>query len=60
MAIINQEEIKGYHFPNELVCTDCIEDAEMVDAKYDEILILTELERDENIYFCDRCKGRLI
>lgn len=57
MGIINGEDIRGYRIGGELVCCDCITNAE--DNAITEEDVLTEAEDSEILLFCDRCKKRL-
>jgi hypothetical protein len=60
MGIVNQEEIRGYQLEKgAIICTECIEVEEAGGVDEDEILTEVDVDKDEKIYFCDRCKKRL-
>ena len=56
---IKKENIVGYWFDEEIVCTDCINDNELEDITQDEII--TENDRIEDVMiFCDRCNKLIL
>jgi hypothetical protein len=56
---IKKEDIIGYWFDREIVCTDCINDNELEDITQDEIITEEDCNTDEMI-FCDRCKKLIL
>jgi hypothetical protein len=56
---VKKEDIIGYWFEREIVCTDCINDNELEDITQDEII--TENDSSEDVMiFCDRCNKLII
>jgi len=59
MAIIEEEDIRGFHVSELIVCTDCVTEEEDVTAKRTAIIDREEMETSNARYFCDRCDKRL-
>ena len=62
MSIIEKENISGCTFiaNSETVCIDCLTEEEWSNLTENEILLQDSLEESEAVYFCDRCKKRLV
>jgi hypothetical protein len=62
MGMIKAEDVVGYwtgYQDREIVCTNCITDAEMKDISEGQIITDSEREYEGNLFFCDRCKKRI-
>lgn len=60
MGIINVESIVAYTIDGDLVCTDCVTQAEETEILEDDIITEDSPRYSgDNIVFCDRCKKRL-
>jgi hypothetical protein len=60
MGYIKPEEICGYNLDNEIVCTGCIDSEDFIDdLPIKDIITNDDVDKDDGIYFCDRCKERL-
>ncbi len=59
MGVINTEDIVGYWIEQECVCRDCVSKEEAARASQDDIITAEEVDSGDNLYFCDRCKGRI-
>ena len=59
MGTIKQDEIRGIHVSGEVLCSNCATDEEMKNVKEEEIISENMAEKDDTLYFCDRCKERL-
>jgi hypothetical protein len=59
MGVFKVEEIRGYWFENEVVCVDCTDTDEINSAKIDQVVTEDDLQKDDYLYFCDRCKERI-
>ena len=54
------DEIRGYRWKDgTIVCTKCVTDEERKDLKEDEILTDHDVDDEDEMYFCDRCKKGL-
>ena len=66
MTVVKAGDVLAYRIGEELVCGDCLNDKEKEalgkrDFTLDQILTREEVENnDEDYYFCDRCKKRII
>jgi hypothetical protein len=60
MAVFKVEDIKGYCFQDEMVCTDCADREEINSLKVDEVITENEIQKGDDLYFCDRCKERIL
>ena len=56
---IKKEDIIGYWFDQEIVCTDCINENELKDITPDEIITENDINRDVMI-FCNRCNKLIL
>jgi len=56
---IKKEDILGYWFDREIVCTDCINDNELEDINQGKIITEEDCKPDEMI-FCDRCNKLIL
>lgn len=56
---IKKEDIIGYWFDEEIVCTDCINDSELEDTTQDEIITESDSNKDV-MMFCDRCNKLIL
>ena len=59
MGFVKNEEIRGYQFDNEVVCSDCATKQDLEELKEDEILTEDDIEKSDGTYFCDRCKKEI-
>ena len=59
MAVIKEEDIVGYDFGDETVCTDCVTEEEDDEAEFDEIITEDDLEKKDERVFCNRCNERI-
>lgn len=59
MSIIDNEDIKGYHIGEEIVCLECVTDKEDTEATEENIISEADIDTEEKTFFCDRCKKRL-
>ncbi|MGA2977312.1 MAG: hypothetical protein ABSF77_18550 [Spirochaetia bacterium] len=64
MGIIRTEDILAYRVGNynsnsEIVCLECVSDDESNEATEETFILRDEIERSEELYFCDRCKKRI-
>ena len=58
MSSIKLSEIVGYDIGQEVVCEDCLTNAESLEITEDDV-VLEEGKDDDYLYFCDRCKKKL-
>ncbi len=58
MPIFKTESIVGYSIGNEVICCDCVTNEEMKDMSLDDIICEEQLE--EAVFFCDRCKEKVV
>jgi hypothetical protein len=56
---IKKEDIIGYWFEREIVCTDCVNDNELGNITQDEIITEHDSSKDVMI-FCDRCNKLIL
>ena len=56
MGQIKTEDVAGYWVHGDLVCSDCFDDGK---EEFDNLLLASEVEDDESIYVCDRCKKQI-
>ena len=56
MGYIKGEDVRGYQFTNEIICSECIKSEELSEVTEDEILCDFS---EEDFYFCDRCKKQM-
>jgi len=56
MGMIDNEEIRGYRVGEEISCEKCMKPEEIRALKEADLILQKELESEENLYFCDRCK----
>lgn len=57
MTYIKNEDIIGYRVGEDTVCPDCIKKEELDEIGLDDII--ANNDREEGIYFCDRCKKQI-
>jgi len=57
MAIIENEDIRGYNIGGKINCVECWQ-GKVEDLKEDEIITMQDLESDR-LYFCDECKEQI-
>lgn len=53
------EDIMAYQIKDQLLCKDCIDDNDR-EITSDDIVMLEETERKEEMFFCDNCKKRIL
>jgi len=59
MGVIKVEDIVGYFVGEQYVCCDCMDKKEEAEATQDEILVRSEVENGDKLYFCDRCEEQI-
>lgn len=59
MGLINVEDIMGYWVGEMCVCCDCATKAEEAATSQDEIITRDDIEREDKLYFCDRCDEQI-
>jgi len=59
MGIISLKEVGGYLVNKEVVCRHCIQEKEFLAITEDVVLSIDYIDKDDTMYFCDRCKERL-
>ena len=59
MGIVKSDEFRGAHFDEWLVCHDCMTDEDWAALQEDQVVTDSEIEKTDDMYFCDRCKKRL-
>jgi hypothetical protein len=57
MTRIKKDEILGYQFDTETICTECATPEELKDLNRDEVLTAESIGGD--LVFCDRCKKHI-
>ncbi|MGD0237176.1 MAG: hypothetical protein ABSC55_21935 [Syntrophorhabdales bacterium] len=60
MGIVHADEIAGYNFKGEIVHQECATVEEEKNVEGDEIITNDEIQDEETLYFCDRCKKRIL
>jgi len=56
MAMYKPEEIIGIWVNEELLCIDC---CNFDNAKQDDLLLTLDVEKSDDLYFCDKCGKRI-
>lgn len=59
MAWIKGEDVKGYCIEQRTVCLNCIRPDEKANLKMENLITPGEMD-EEDYYFCDRCKERIL
>lgn len=59
MGTVKIEDIVGYRIGGELVCDECVQKGETDDLEENDYITGDELEKEDEIFFCDRCKKKL-
>jgi len=59
MSVVNREEIMAVFVNGDVVCKKCLEPFEEAEMVEEDIINLKDIEKNERIFFCDRCKKRL-
>lgn len=57
MGIIKQDEILGYWVNEKLLCLACDDNKE--EYTQDSILTSDEVEKSDDLYFCDKCEKQI-
>lgn len=57
MGKIEKSEIVGYEKGNEILCVDCA--GEDIQEEEKNIITKDNLEDQDHIYYCDKCKKKL-
>ena len=61
MGLIHAPDVVGlWVSKGKIACRDCWTKEEFEKAKEDDFITQNEVEDEEEIYFCDRCKKTLI
>jgi hypothetical protein len=60
MGVFKVDDIRGYWFENEVVCGDCTDTDEINSAKIDQVVTEDDIGKGDYLYFCDRCKERIL
>ena len=58
MGIFKENEIRGYYFEDEVVCTNCADTVDINRLKGDEIIIEDDIQKGDFHFFCDRCEEK--
>lgn len=58
MGEVPKDDIIAYRVENEIICDDCIKSEELVKLTEQNIILLSE--KDDAVYFCDRCKKQIL
>ena len=61
MSIFKKEDVVGARFDTggggvEIVCEECMTKEDWEELEQEEIIDREEKEKDDDLYFCDRCK----
>lgn len=59
MGVIKTEDIMAYFVRGRCVCCDCVNDQEEVGVSQNDIITLDDVERGDELYFCDRCQEQI-
>lgn len=54
MSIIKREDIKAVRLEGKIICLNCF-DGKLDDLSFNEIITEEEMERSDDIYYCDIC-----
>jgi len=57
MTRFKEDEVLGYQFDTETICTECATPEELKDLNMDEVLTAENIGDD--LVFCDRCKKQI-
>lgn len=57
MAIFKKEDIVGYRQDQKILCIDCAK--EINDLEQEDIITTDDLEKSDDLYFCDTCGKQL-
>jgi len=56
---VKLEDLVAVQMGEDLVCMNCLNDGELREATPDDLVDERELERSDDLVFCDRCKKRI-
>lgn len=59
MARYDLKDITAYQVGNAIVCPECIDGTEKLEATQEELFLRDDLEEKEDALFCDRCHVRI-
>ena len=59
MGIVKGDDVAGYRIDGELVCGNCIDNSELREITVDQVITREECDRQEDFFFCDRCREQL-
>lgn len=59
MSVVNTGEIVGYRINKEDICCECARYEEVVEVTQPEIITTKNVNAENRLYFCDRCKKQL-
>jgi len=57
--LVKREDFLGAWVDEELVCAGCLAAEESNTLKRDDVLLLSKIEEEDDLYFCDRCGQRI-
>ena len=57
--IVKTEDIAGIYIDGDFVCSDCSTNEEFSCMTQDQVFTVEELEKDDRIFFCSRCKKQM-
>jgi len=55
MGIVKSDDIRGYRIGGEIVCLEGITKEEKKELTEEDFILVDEVERTDDLYFCDRC-----
>ena len=58
MAVIQNDDVVGYHIDQEHICKECATQEEESGATLDETITVNDADGDSR-YFCERCRERM-
>jgi len=60
VTITRDGEVIAFYLESEIVCAECVTEAERADTTFEETLAVEELEGAVDELWCDRCDASLI
>jgi hypothetical protein len=59
MGIIKDEDIVGYRLGEQIVHPQCATPDELNELEEDMLITEHEIEKDDDLWFCDRCRKQM-
>jgi len=59
MEIIKNKKIRGYILDQDIVCVKCVTQEELKEVTEDQIITDDEVEKSDEMFFCNRCNKEL-